>query len=384
MHPSRLAVLPLFLAACAADAALPTMPDDGAPPPGAPIDSSNTVTPSYEFGALFEPPAGRVVHGMGQWASGNASYTAMLPAGRQPATQLMFIDLGDTPRPWDPAEIATRLAAIHAQGRIPVLDLALRGLQPTPAELAQLEDQTYGIDSLVAFTSQFDGRIQSFVDVLKAHDHAVMLRIGGEFSGWWNGYHPYAFPVAFRKIVEMFRASGVTNVAFVWCYEPAAADDFDAVDANGNPKWYPGDDAVDWFSIDLFSAGDVGGPLTGHGAVTSFGKTTRFLDMAVQHRRPVIIAESSPSHYDLGDAAAAAASWTEWFAPYFDLVASRAEVKWFHYINYDWTTAGYYASSGWENNDLTASASVSAMYVAELGKARYLHAGEVGLLKGYR
>jgi len=123
-----------------------------------------------------------------------------------------------------------------------------------PAVYQQLADKTYGIDSLIAYSTQYDARIQSFIDVVRAHGKPVMLRIGGEFSGWWNGYHPYAYPVAFRKIVNMFRASGVTNVAFVWCYEPAAADDFDAVDSNGNAKWYPGDGYVDWFSIDLFAS----------------------------------------------------------------------------------------------------------------------------------
>jgi hypothetical protein len=357
------------------------MPDDDGRAP----DDDAGPAPSYAFGARFEPPVGRVVHGMGQWVNGNPQYVAMLPAAQRPAAELMFITLGDTPRPWDPPEIAARMATIHAGGMIPVMDLALRGLQPTPQELSQMADKTYGIDSLVAYTAQFDARIQSFIDVVKAHGHAVMLRLGGEFSGPWNGYHPYAFPVAFRKIVTMFRASGATNVAFVWCYEPAAPNDFDAIDADGNAKWYPGDDVVDWFSIDLFAAHDVGGPLAGHsGSLTQFGRTMRFLDMAVAHHRPVIIAESAPSHYDLGNPQAAAGAWSDWFTPYFSLVASRSEIKWFHYINYDWTKASYYASSGWKNNDLTASAATSALYVAELSKPQYLHAGELALLKGYQ
>jgi hypothetical protein len=180
----------------------------------------------------------------------------------------------------------------------------------------------------------------------------------------------------------MFRASGATNVAFVWCYEPAVVDDFDAVDAKGQAKWYPGDDVVDWFSIDLFAAQDVGGPQTGHGgSMTSFTRTIRFLDMAVARRRPVIIAESAPSHFDLSDAASAAKAWSEWFTPYFELIQSRSEIKWFHYINYDWTKASYYAASGWKNNDMTLSALVSLQYKAELTKPKYMHANEVNLLK---
>lgn len=368
----------LVLAACSSGTTVPTAPDDLY---GLPIDTTAGPAPTYEFGAKFEPPVGRVVHGMGQWVNGNPQYLAMLPSSSQPASELVFITLGDTPRPWDPVEIGAKMESIHAAGRIPSMDLALRGLQPTPAVLATMADKTYGIDSLVAYTSQYDARIQSFINVVRAYGKPVMLRLGGEFSGSWNGYHPYAYPVAFRKIVNMFRASGATNVAFVWCYEPAAANDFDAVDANGNAKWYPGDGYVDWFSIDLFAAHDVGGPAGGHGgSVTPFGRTIRFLDLAVAHRRPVVVAESSPSQFDLTTATDASKAWSEWFTPYFALIQSRSEIKWFHYINYDWTKASYYASSGWKNNDLTLSASVSVQYKSELGKAKYLHAGELHLL----
>jgi len=379
MPRTRIAhILAVFIAAaCSAGTAVPTAPDDR---DDLPIDTTTAPSPTYEFGARFEPPIGRVVHGMGQWVAGNPQYLVLLPSSSQPASELMFIDLGDTPRPWNPAEIAAKMASLNAAGRIPSMDLSLRGLQPTPAVLATMADKTYGIDSLVAYSTQYDARIQSFIDVVRAYGKPVMLRLGGEFSGWWNGYHPYAYPVAFRKIVNMFRASGATNVAFVWCYEPAAADDFDAVDAKGNSKWYPGDDVVDWFSVDLYAAHDVGGPQTGHGSLTAFGRTLRFLDMAVAKRRPVIIAESSPSQFDLANATEAANAWNEWFTPYFALIQSRSEIKWFHYVNYDWTKASYYAASGWKNNDLTLSASVSVQYKSELAKAKYLHAGELQLL----
>lgn len=371
----------------AAAAAALALACSGATEPGAATDGLTnpgpTAPPSYQFGARFEPPIGRVVHGMGQWPNGNPQYLALLPAASQPAAELMFIDLGDTPRPWDPPAIAARLAEVRAAGRVPVMDLALRGLQPAPGELAQLPDKTYGIDSLVAYSTQFDARIQSFIDVVGAHGTPVMLRIGGEFSGAWNGYHPYAYPVAFRKIVNMFRSSGVENVAFVWCYEPAAPDDFDDVDANGNAKWYPGDDVVDWFSIDLFAAQDVGGPTSDDRGITSFGRTLEFLDMAVAHLRPVIIAESAPSSFDVANPTQAADAWAHWFTPYFSLITSRPEIKWFHYINYDWTKAGHYETLGWKNNDLATSASLSAQYVAEVTKPKYLHASELSLLNGW-
>jgi len=383
MLPARFsrAVAVLFITACGTNGSAITAPEDRHDTP--PVDTTVVPSPAYEyeFGAKFEPPKGRVVHGMGQWVNGNPQYLAMLPAANQPASELVFTSISDTDRPWNPAQIAANIASISAAGRIPSMDLALRGNQPMPAVWQQMADKTYGIDSLIAYTTQYDGRIQDFINVLKAHGKPVMLRIGGEFSGWWNGYHPYAYPLAFRKIVNMFRASGVTNVAFVWCYEPAAADDFDAVDANGNARWYPGDNYVDWFSIDLFATSDISGPLSAHNGLSAFGRTMKFLDMAVAKRRPVIIAESSPSQFDLNSAAGAASSWTQWFDPYFALIQSRSEIKWFHYINYDWTTSSYYVASGWKNNDMTLSASLSAQYKSELAKPKYLHAGELSLLK---
>lgn len=373
-----LTAIPLA-AACSSDA----ISAPAFEPPLSPVDTLVTPALTYEFGMKFEPPVGRVVHGMGQWVNGNPQYLAMLPPTEQPAAELMFVELGDTPRGWEPAQIAAKMASLHAAGRMPVMDLALRGLQPSQAEYAQLADKTFGIDSAVAYSSKYDARIQSFIDILRAYGHPVMVRIGGEFSGWWNGYHAFAYPLAFRKIVSMFRASGVSNVAFIWCYEPAAANDFDEISPGGQAKWFPGDDMVDWFSIDLFATHDVSGPLMAHNAPSAFGRTVRFLDMAVAHRRPVIIAESSPSQFDLAKPDDAAAAWSQWFTPYFDLIATRSEVKWFHYINYDWSKASYYASSGWKNNDLSLSVAASALFKAELAKPKYLHAGGLSQLNGW-
>jgi hypothetical protein len=375
MHVLRmsLCVLAALVPACGAPS---TAPDPE--PPAGPGPALN-----YQFDAKFEPPAGRVVHGMGQWGGYNPKYQALLPPDRQPAAELGFIPIGDTERPWQPAKIAQSLAAMSQAGRIPLLDIGLRGNQPSQTELAGLEDKLYGIDDEVASGTAWDQRLQDLVQVLRDFRRPVMVRIGGEFNGWWNGYHPWEFPKAFRKIVQMFRAAGVDNAAFIWCYEPAAPEDFDARDSAGNWKWYPGADVVDWFSIDLFAKGDVSGPAGAHGSLTGYGRTLKFLDMAVAARRPVVIAESAPSQYDLSGAASAQAAWTEWFAPYFALIATRPEIKWFHYINYDWEQAAYYVASGWKNNDLSAAPAIASLYSAELAKPKYLHAGETAKLKDY-
>ena len=381
---ARLACLALLLAGAACGSPALSGPDLGPESPATPPPPPPGPAAQYEFGAKFEPPVGRVVHGMGQWAAFNAKYTGLLGPGIQPASELMFITLADTLRPWNPAQIAASLAKIAAAGRIPLADIALRGNQPTPAELAQLPDPLFAVDDEVAGGSKWDSRLLDLAQLFAAYKKPVLLRIGGEFNGWWNGYHPFLFPKAFRKVVNLFRAAGAANVAFVWCYEPAAPGDFADTDASGNPKWYPGPDVVDWFSIDLFGATDVGGPVTGHGGgATSFGKTLAYLDFARAGQKPVVIAESAPSHFDLATASGAASAWAEWFTPYFGLIAARSEIKWFTYINYDWSLASYYDDMGWKNNDLSASPSLSALYSSELARPKYLHAPELSLVKDF-
>lgn len=364
----------LMLAGSCGDPVQPDAPI--APDPVAPA-------PSYQFGAKFEPPIGRVVHGMGQWQEYNPHYLSVLPPNHEPAAELIFIEIGDTVRPWKPAQLTLAIQHMWEQGRIPLLDIGLRGNQPLPSDLDTMTDKLFGIDDEVAGGSKWDPRLADLVELSRSFGRPLMVRIGGEFNGWWNGYHPYDFPRAFRKIVAMFRAAGASNVAFVWCYEPAAPDDFDAFDGSGQPKWYPGSDVVDWFSIDFFAKGDFSGSTTAHGGLTPFGRTLKFLDLAVAQGKPVVIAESSPAFYDLGNPEQAQAAWTEWFAPYFALIAARPEIKWFHYIDYDWTKAGYYLSQGWKNNDLTANSSLAQLYAAELALPKYLHSGEKALLKDF-
>lgn len=334
--------------------------------------------------AKYEPPDGRVAHAMGQWPDGNAAYiTALADPALLPTAQLIFVDLGDTPRGWSPANLERSFTQIESEGRLVHIDLALRGLQPTPAELAGMEDPLYGIDDEIAngTGARFLDRARDVARIVRNHGRPVFVRIGGEFSGAWNGYHPYAYPVAYRRVVEAFREEGAENAAFIWCYEPAAADDFDVVDEAGS-RWWPGDDVIDWYGIDLFAEADIAGPESRNGRRTSYGRTLRFLAMARDHRRPVVIAESSPSRVDItADPADGEADWQAWFVPYFALIEAHPHIKMFTYINFDWSSAGYYAQSGWRNADISRNATIVEHYLEELRRPRYLHRPELALLE---
>jgi acetyl esterase/lipase len=325
-----------------------------------------------------------VVHGIGQWQPYNATLLRALPAELHPASELIFIQIGDSPRGWRGQGVIAALRRVDSGGRIPSINITLSGNQPSQAELDTLPDRRFGIDHLVASGDRFDARLQDIVAAVKDYGKPVMVRIGGEFNGWWNGYHPFEYPKAFRKIVGMFRKAGAENAAFVWCYEPAAPGDFDEKNPQGEWKWFPGDDVIDWYSIDWFNKEDFTGPLTGPRGETAHGKSRRFLDMAVAHGKPVTIAESAPCRYDLSDPSQAERAWTEWFVPYFRVIAERSEIKWIHLISYDWTRARYYRDTGWRNNDLTADPVLLKRLIEELSKPRYLHADDKALLRDWK
>ena len=385
LHPAPLSRQAVEKIASSRQVLTPAPGQPGATRPGA-TRPSPTSGPAPSPAAMLEPPAGRVVHGMGQWEQYNAKLLKALPAEVQPAAELIFIQIGDSPRGWRPQGVSAALRRYDDAGFIPVLDIGLRGNQPTQAVLKTMPDPLFGIDHEVAAGTRFDERIRDLAKAVREFGRPVMVRIGGEFSGWWNGYHPYAYPKAFRKIVGMFREANVANAAFVWCYEPAAPGDFDERNAQGEHKWFPGVDVIDWFSIDWFNREDFTGPLLGGrdgNALTAHGRSRKFLDMAVANRKPVIIAESAPSRYDLTDPNGAQDAWREWFEPYFQIIAERPEIKWFHLISYDWTRASYFAQQGWKNNDLTASPALLEKLVAELKKPRYLHSDGKSLLRDY-
>jgi hypothetical protein len=63
---------------------------------------------------------------------------------------------------------------------------------------------------------QYDDKIRRLARAYKNLKQDIFLRIGYEFNGPWNGYNPTAYINAYRRVVDIFRAEGVTNVAFVW------------------------------------------------------------------------------------------------------------------------------------------------------------------------
>ncbi|OGD26634.1 MAG: hypothetical protein A2Y56_09845 [Candidatus Aminicenantes bacterium RBG_13_63_10] len=347
-------------------------------------DGRETSFTPFTFGAKFEPPEGRIVHGMGQWPDDNRAYLDMLAdTDFYPLTELFFFDL-EPARPWDMVLEQLRLYLDRQKrlGRLPNLNLGMSGPDKESVEWWKSGVWlAFGVDDKIAHTAQYDSRIQDVALILRDHGTPAFLRIGGEFNGGWNGHHPFDYPLAFRKIVQHLRGHGADNVAFLWCYEPSAANDFDATDDAGRFKWFPGNDVIDWYSLDVFARRDFSDayPEYERGIITPKGKSERFLRMAQDHGRPVMIAESSVVDFDI----ASEQVWDEWFQPYFNFLAAHPQVKAFVYINADWPRYRPHDPFGWLDGRVTENPVVASLYVEELSEQKYLHAPDAATLKDF-
>jgi hypothetical protein len=330
------------------------------------------------YGAKFEPPRGRILHGMGQFDEGNAGYLSLLDPGIQPASKLDFLPIGDWPRPWDNRLQVFRasMKKLEDNGRIPHIDIALYGLDPNTRKQVS-------VDLEVANTTRYDQHILELAQVIASHKGPVFLRIGGEFSGDWMDYHPYDYPRAYRKVADIFRGAGADNVAFVWCYEPSAPDDFDVHDARGW-KWFPGDDVIDWYGIDLFAPDQFSRRASGRGSDEKLAHSEKFLKMARDHKKPVMIGECSPSQEDItDDAEDGRRDWQSWFQPFLKFLDDHPEVEAFYFINYDWRKSRSLDTNGWQDAEIQKNPYIGPMWVKEMQKPRYLHLDDVKLLNGY-
>lgn len=204
---------------------------------------------------------------------------------------------------------------------------------------------------------QYDGQIDSLIQILKQLKMPVYIRIGYEFNGHWNGYKAEDYKKAYRRIVDKMRQAGLKNVANVWCFAPDGTDrDF--------MKYYPGDNYVDWWAIDLFSDKHFTDTIT-----------AQFMDSAMAHKKPVLIGETAPRRISttLGQE-----SWDRWFVPFFNFIRKYPHVKAFSYINWDWANTAW---SDWGNSKLQANELVRSKFKAELKHPYYLHSTTQAALK---
>jgi hypothetical protein len=207
----------------------------------------------------------------------------------------------------------------------------------------------YMVDALDDVVSgNYDRNIDDIGRWIAATKRPVYLRIGYEFDGPHNHYDPKKYVKAYRYIVNRFRKKKIDNVAYVWHSYASTLQGHTLL------EWYPGDEYVDWFGISYFNQHP--------------GEMKPMILLAREHRKPVMIAESTPA--TIGTAGDAA--WKRWFQHYFEFIAKN-DIKAFSYINCDWDNLPMFADFHWRDARLASSDEVKEKWNAEIAGEKYLH-----------
>ncbi|MHB1023043.1 MAG: glycoside hydrolase family 26 protein [Acidobacteriaceae bacterium] len=291
------------------------------------------------FGRRLEPRSAVVLHGAGQSDDATFEDYSQVMGATRPMLYMSYVDLKDN--------LQNYFAGLHATlERYPDFIIPQIGLS-----LNQGQAATHYEDQVAA--GALDNQLALLCTGLQSLDRPVFLRIGYEFNGQWNGYEPASYIAAFRRIVTTLRACHLNAVAAVWDFAP------DGQDLN-YMRYYPGDDVVDWWAVNLFS----------ESSFTSTD-TQRFLDDAESRRFPVMIGESTPRFHSVTEGQSVI---DQWYQPYFQLILSHPQIKAFCYINWNW--AKYEQWADWGNARIQDDPTVLAFYKQELSKAAYASAGD--------
>ncbi|MDD5492547.1 MAG: glycosyl hydrolase [bacterium] len=196
--------------------------------------------------------------------------------------------------------------------------------------------------------SVYDANLDALGNWIKNLARPVYLRVGYEFDNPDFGYDAEKYVRAYKHVVDHLRAQGITNVAYVW-HSYASANSVTAI------NWYPGDGYVDWVGISFFATDNI-------------ARMNDIAAIAVQHGKPLMIAEATP--YGIGTLSGQS-SWDTWFDPFFDYIAAK-KVKLVSYINWDWETIPQFYNQGWGNCRIQNNLTVKGNWISETSQAKYL------------
>ena len=304
--------------------------------------------------SLFEPDDHKTYFFLGQdlgtiggmpgYTSGYMDQGLPLPVGFTTYTNMDLQGLTELAN-WGAGDVFASRLVSHPMVRNPMLNigLTLKCLSESDRDtenLDQVNDNTVNDklqivgDNVVSKIAQgkFDHTIRMLGLWLKRASVPVFLRIGFEFNNPWTSYEPKSFILAYRRIVDMLRKQGVSNVAFVWQSDGRVAE----YDEEHFMQWYPGDDYVDWMGYTHFRA------------MQGVSENV-MLCIAREKGKPLFISEATPLNFDLEESNGIKA-WDEYFVPLFKFIEENGDVvKALAYINLDWPSQPM-----WSNLDMWA------------------------------
>lgn len=293
-----------------------------------------------DYKQKFEPKGNKVIHGAGQSIEMFREYWQAVEEYK-PLIYMTYIKIQSTDKWIDKIQREVK--------EFPNLILQI-GLN----FLVEGKDGTKEISE-----GKYDKELDKIFKVIKEFGNPVFIRLGYEFDKAGK-YNSKTFIRAWQYVVNKYREEKINNIANVWCACPY----------NGTVSvepYYPGDDYVDWFGIDVFAAR--------HFANNANKQTEDFVKLAKQHKKPVMIGESSPARtgVDKGQE-----SWDEWFESYFEWIEDHPNIKAFCYINWDWGKD--WKQPEWLNGRIHENEVIKKNFVKALKNPRFIHNQDINKL----
>lgn len=250
----------------------------------------------------------------------------------------------------------------------------------------------------------YNERMDTLIDSLTSFGRPVWMVWGYEFDGTWNdNTDPECYKGAWIRMWDRITLKNAHNkIAMVWqaaawC-DPATGQ----LTTEGNlpwMAWYPGDQYVDWFGVSYFSQQDC---KDASGNPTPFQPLYDFAQLARDHNKPLLIAESTPKRFDLTaltyspneDAsnkvtltpAQIWGNWSPgWFGTYFNYITGPAGPTTFGdailattYINDDWQLHRFWkcppCSAGyWGDSRVQQNATLKANWINTITNGSWLN-----------
>ena len=219
-----------------------------------------------DFGALYEPPAGRVLHCWGQLGVEDRPHVVE-------DSELAEYEATIDPKPG----VVSTYAHVHDTSD-EILDAFCQGVgnlmvkRPDIGLIVGLHVRP--VEHVVP-NGSCDESLRRMARCLRDLDMPVWLRIGYEFNLSFDPHDTEAYKDLFPHIVELFKLEEAHNVASTWC---SAAGSFQFQDPF---DWWPGNEYVDWAAVDLFAP--IG---------FERDETTAFLDRCREEKKPVTLLSS--------------------------------------------------------------------------------------------
>jgi len=172
----------------------------------------------------------------------------------------------------------------------------------------------------------WDPYFRTWAGDARKYGDPVFLRFGFEMNGDWFSWsgQPETFIAAWRRIHGIFEEVGADNVRWVFSPNNVSVPDREE---NSIPKYWPGDDYVDWLGVDGYNFGDHHDQW--HTWQMFDEVFAQVLDLYAKERPllPVMISEFGCAPGEPGQRAA-------WIQDASLAIARRPQIKaaiWFHY-----------------------------------------------------